>query len=62
MKKVIIIYKLAKRNIIRKFLQNLADKTYQALKNTNNQFEFDYYMNMAASINGYAILYNIHLK
>ena len=62
MKKVIIIYKLAKRNMIRKFLQNLADKTYQALKNTDNQFEFDYYMNMAAAINGYAILYNIHLK
>jgi hypothetical protein len=62
MKKIIIIYKLAKRNFIRKILQNLADKTYQALKETNNQYEFDYYLKLAASINGYAILYNIHLK
>jgi hypothetical protein len=62
MNKVIITLKLAKRNFIRKILQKLADKTYETLKDTNNQFEFDYYMNMAASINGYAILYNIHLK
>ncbi len=62
MKRLIIKYKIAKRNLYRKFYQRIADIIYEKLKNAKTQEDFDGWYMLGHQIDIMAKFKNIYLK
>lgn len=62
MKRIIIKYKIAKRNLYRRFYQKLANMIIVRLENTNNENDFDYLLSLGYQLDFIAKGKNIYLK
>jgi hypothetical protein len=62
MKKYIIKYKIAKRNLYRKFYQKLADKIISKLENAKNDDDFQMWYELGHQVDMFAKFQNIYLK
>jgi len=62
MKRLIIRYKIEKRNLYRRFYQRIADGIIVKLQNCKSQEDFDHWYSLGVYVDNIARNKNIYLK